>query len=38
MKQSALEATLTDKMKMEEADDMKEDVNNTRPGGKETED
>jgi len=38
MKQNALEATLRDKMKMEEADDMKEDVNNTRPGGKETED
>lgn len=38
MKQYALETTLTDKMKMEEADDMKEDVNNTRPGGKETED
>lgn len=38
MKENVLEATLRDKMKMEETDDMKEDVNNTRPGGKETED
>jgi hypothetical protein len=38
MKQNALEAMLGDKMKMEEADDRKEDVNNTRPGGKEMED
>jgi hypothetical protein len=38
MKENLLEATLRDKMKMEETDDMKEDVNNTRPGGKETED
>jgi hypothetical protein len=38
MKQNALEATLGGKMKMEEADDRKEDVNNIRPGGKETDD
>jgi hypothetical protein len=37
MKENALEATLGDEMKTEEADDMKEDVNNTQPGGKETE-
>jgi hypothetical protein len=38
MKENALETTLGGKMEMAEAGEVKEDVNNTRPGGKETED